>query len=953
MKFLSTIITLLLLGSILQAQSGPCSGHGEFIQTGQWLGGMAWSMGVDVGDVNGDGHPDLVFARDQGLGNQVYLGDGSGLFTDTGQSLGTHNSRDMALADLDMDGDLDMVVANTQVGGPGQPNRIYFNDGLHSGNFIDSGQSLGNEESQSVATGDINGDTFIDLVFFNMGANCTVHLNDGNGGFGSPAQSLAMNRSFDGKLADLNGDGHLDLAITDIFNPDQKIYINDGSGTFTLHSSVTVSAGLFSIAAADVDGDSLPDLICGVNGANQIFINDGSANFTDSGQLFGTAGTSDIVAGDIDGDCDVDLVATDVDGFFRVYRNDGGNFIEIAVNDDNGVALQLADVNHDDTLDLIVASGIPDMVFLNLGPGSDCNGNGIPDSAEIAADPSIDCDENGTLDLCEISSDPSLDCDGNGVLDSCATEILASDGAFADSFGNAVSVNGDKVIVGAFGDDTVGGTEDGSAYLFRYDTSTLDWIEEAHLFPSAGAPDDAFGRSVSLGKNVAIVGAPYDDTPAGGTLAGSVYIFRFDTATMSWFEEAHLFASDGAAGDEFGTSVSISGTGVGAVAIVGARGANTSSGGTNAGAAYVYRHDGSSWVEEAKLIASDGTNGDQFGKSVSISGNAVLVGAWLYNGPSGSNTGSAYVYRYDGSNWIQESQLFHPIPTSSSDQFGTSVSLSGDVAIVGSKSNIGDATIFRWNGIAWTLETHLPSPPPSSGYTSTSSLSVDVSGDVAVVGGWNQIQPTGGSAGVAYLYRRTGTIWIQERALLPQDQSLNDYHGASVGVSGGIAIVGAPSHSHPSLPLFTGSAYLFNLGNDCDGNGLNDFCELTSNPSLDCNGNGIIDPCDIASGFSLDTDGSGVPDECEGMKYISGDGNGDGVVNVGDGIFVLDYLFGGGVSSCIDASDVNGDGVVDIGDAVYLLTYLFNGGSAPAAPFPDCGEDPSADALECDSFDGC
>ena len=89
------------------------------------------------------------------------------------------------------------------------------------------------------------------------------------------------------------------------------------------------------------------------------------------------------------------------------------------------------------------------------------------------------------------------------------------------------------------------------------------------------------------------------------------------------------------------------------------------------------------------------------------------------------------------------------------------------------------------------------------------------------------------------------------------------------------------------------------------------------------------------------------------LSVATGDINGDGAVDVGDGIFVLDYLYAGGASTCRDASDANGDGAVDIGDAIFVLTYLFSGGVEPAPPFPACGEDPTADALECASFDGC
>jgi len=120
-------------------------------------------------------------------------------------------------------------------------------------------------------------------------------------------------------------------------------------------------------------------------------------------------------------------------------------------------------------------------------------------------------------------------------------------------------------------------------------------------------------------------------------------------------------------------------------------------------------------------------------------------------------------------------------------------------------------------------------------------------------------------------------------------------------------------------------------GPDCDGNGVPDLCQL--DPTTDTNGDGILDSC---------------------QGFIRGEINGDGSIDVADGVFLLNYLFSNGETpSCIRSSDINDDGTLNLADPITLLAYLFNNAPAPPTPFPDCGVDPTADALECESFDGC
>ena len=170
-------------------------------------------------------------------------------------------------------------------------------------------------------------------------------------------------------------------------------------------------------------------------------------------------------------------------------------------------------------------------------------------------------------------------------------KLTASDAAEGDQFGRRVSVSGDLAIVGARRDDDAGG-ESGSAYIFR--RTGTNWSEEAKLTASDPAAGDFFGFSVSISGDLAIVGAPFDDD--AGNQSGSAYVFR-RTGT-SWSQEAKLTATEAAADDQFGVSVSISGD----LAVVGAFGDDDA--GSTSGAAYIFRRTGTSWAEEAKLTAS-------------------------------------------------------------------------------------------------------------------------------------------------------------------------------------------------------------------------------------------------------------------------------------------------------------------------------------------------------------
>ena len=251
-------------------------------------------------------------------------------------------------------------------------------------------------------------------------------------------------------------------------------------------------------------------------------------------------------------------------------------------------------------------------------------------------------------------------------------KLLASDGVAGDLFGHSVSIFGDYIVVGANGDDD-NGDASGSAYVFKRNDTT--WTEEAKLLASDGLIFDDFGYSVSLYGDYAIVGAKGHDELGNGS--GSAYMFMRSGTT--WTEQVELLASDGTLFDYFGYSVSLSSD----HALIGAEG--ESDNGSGAGAVYLYNLTDSTLTGEVKLLASDGAAGDGFGSSVSISGDYILVGAWE-DDDSANASGSAYLFNLSGTGWI-EVDKFIAFDGAATNWFGESVSISGDYAIVGANGH--------------------------------------------------------------------------------------------------------------------------------------------------------------------------------------------------------------------------------------------------------------------------
>jgi len=378
------------------------------------------------------------------------------------------------------------------------------------------------------------------------------------------------------------------------------------------------------------------------------------------------------------------------------------------------------------------------------------------------------------------------------------TKIVASDAQDDDFFGKSVGISGDYAIAGAYGEDA-GGSYAGAAYIFhRTDTNT--WDAGTKIAASDPEVNDYFGKSVSISGDYAIVGASEEDT--AGTDAGAAYIFH-RTDTNTWDAGTKIVASDPEAEDRFGNSVFLSGDD----AIVGAF--NEDTGGTDAGSAYVFHRTGvATWDTGSKIMSSDHTNGDNFGFSVSISGDFALVGADQEDYNAISNAGSAYVFQYETSG----ADKLLASDGETGDNFGKSVSLSGDYAIVGAHNedsgglNAGAAYIIhRTDTNTWDEGTKVVAPDAEA--NDLFGYSVAISGDYAIVGAYGEDTGGDGSGSVYFFHRTDTNTWDAGTKLVAPDAETGDRFGYSVALSGDYAIVGAYSESAGGSSA--GAAYIF------------------------------------------------------------------------------------------------------------------------------------------------
>jgi acetyltransferase-like isoleucine patch superfamily enzyme len=300
----------------------------------------------------------------------------------------------------------------------------------------------------------------------------------------------------------------------------------------------------------------------------------------------------------------------------------------------------------------------------------------------------------------------------------------------ADFFGVRVAVSGDTFIVSGLGN---------AGEVLVYTRTGAVWTQQQTLIPAdAGiGVNKNFGISVALAGDTAVIGAASDDHAGIGS--GAAYVFA--RAGGVWSQQAKLTASDAGVRDFFGSSVAVSGDTV----VVGAN--HFLKPGT--GAAYVFARSGGSWTQQAKLTASDGALDDVFGVSVAVSGDTALIGAGG-DDDAGDGSGSAYVYARSGGSWVEQAKLTAS-DAAAGDSFGINVAVSGNTALIGAPGDdgIGSAYLFTRNGSAWTEQAKLRSSDAAA--MDSFGLPVAIDGDTALVGASGN-DDQGDASGSAYVF---------------------------------------------------------------------------------------------------------------------------------------------------------------------------------------------------------
>jgi|GEM_PF-1906675 len=484
----------------------------------------------------------------------------------------------------------------------------------------------------------------------------------------------------------------------------------------------------------------------------------------------------------------------------------------------------------------------------------------------------------------------------------------------------AIAVSGDQLILGDrlsyFGDAFAAGR----ALIYEKTNGQYSLVSE--LRAPAPVAGESFGASVAIEGDLAVIGMSHDSDQV--PFAGSAFIFERINGT--WEQTYQCVPFDPVTSGFFGTAVTIVGDSI-AVGAIG-----TDDGATDTGAVYIYRrNEADTWEFDRKLDRSNAQPGSFFGTSLASHENRLIAGALESTTPGPAATGRAYIFARDSEGeWVEEAELI-AADGEAGDQFGRSVDIEGDYAVVGARydhhsdlASSGSAYVFQFTDGTWSQVAKLVGSDRETVTLFGETVALEfprilVGADDTGFGGFN--------VGAAFVYWNVNDQWEIATEITRPDTGHFGAFGRALDLQDSIAAVLAPSENPSRVYLID----LFSTFTDCNVDGFPDQCEP------DCNDNGSADQCDITDQVSLDCDANGIPDECEP------DCNQNGITDACD--------IESGASDDCDSNaipddcqlDCNGNEVADVCDLAFGTSIDCNGNDIPDDCESDCNNNGISD----------
>ena len=347
-----------------------------------------------------------------------------------------------------------------------------------------------------------------------------------------------------------------------------------------------------------------------------------------------------------------------------------------------------------------------------------------------------------------------------------------------------------------------------------------DWAQKQKITSTPRGVGAQFGNAMAISGTTMVIGARNDSTTASQAGAAMVYVRN----GSNWTQQAKLLANDGTLGDKFGYSVAVSDNTI----VIGAY--NDDGAFADTGSAYVFTRSGTTWTQQQKLTAGDGTASDEFGNAVAIQGDVIAVGAHFADLPSNAASGAVYLFQRSGTAWSSTQKLIpipgpFPVPAGFvqkpfvnyspilGDHFGESIAMNGGRMAVGASTSDLPATsagavyVFAEAGGGYALQQKLVIPDGTNGDIFGCSVALE---GTTLIGGAREDSPVVGKPayGAAYVFEFAGGLWNPQAKLTAADGASVDRFGWSVAVSKDVAAIGAREDDTTVGPD-AGSVYVF------------------------------------------------------------------------------------------------------------------------------------------------